>query len=144
MFQRPLQIPERHLPVLLGVVPRFLGVVVVIGQPHFGAANYLGKLPRDRVVVFGDVGLPGEWRPMRVLEDVSRLKPLDLALVLVRLAVPLAAKVDRTPDRPVGLDRRAEEPLLDRLQVGRRVPDGLGRGVNRRRRGRGVGLARVL
>src|SRR5207244_9666887 len=75
-----------------------------------------GELDDHRVLVVG------------VLEHASGRRPLDHALVFVRLTLPFTLPGDRAPFLEIGNDVRSEHVLLDLLRIDERVPD-----VGRRR-----------
>src|SRR6476659_1237243 len=128
-----LEVVQDRLPALLGDLLRLLGWEVGLGDRQNGAAVALLERPRDLLIVLRTIRLARGRAPMRVHEGRRRLEREDRPLVLVGLALPFASVDERAPDPPVGLRVHAEEPPLDQLRCGQRVPDLIDRRIDRDR-----------
>src|SRR5436190_1510568 len=128
-----LEVVQDRLPALLGDLLRLLGREVGLGDRQNGAAVALRERPGDLLIVLRTIRLAGRRAPMGVHEGRRRLEREDRALVLIGLALPFASVDERAPDPPVGLRVHAEEPPLDQLRCGQRVPDLIDRCIDRDR-----------
>src|SRR5260221_7316558 len=74
------------------------------------------------MIVLGFVGQSRERAEVGIAQAFSRLDVDDRALVLIRLALPLALPGDRAALLEVARDVRPEHVLLDGLGIDERVP----------------------
>src|SRR5215207_2071967 len=121
-LDRLLQPGQHGGPGCGGAVGLVLIGVVVLAESHVRRAASVSQLVSDGVVVLRLVLLPSQGTEVRQLEPPRLLHLQDLALVLIRLALPLTAPGDAAAGTPGGLHRRTEHVLRDLFRVGQCRP----------------------
>src|SRR6185436_2193303 len=133
VFDDTLQVLERHRPALVARRLRLLRRKVHFGDGELRDAIVLLEGPGDLLIGARLIGETGNVAPVGVDQQGRRLDTHDLALVLVRPALILAAMHELTPSSPVALGVHTEEPQLDLRRRRQGFPEALGGRVDRDR-----------